>query len=186
MEDQAIIELYLNRDENAIRKTEEKYSRYLTAIAVNILNDREDGRECVNDTYFRAWNTIPPHLPQRLACYLGKIARDLSVDRLRKKTGKRRGGSQYTLSLDELAECVPAGDSPERETETKLLARSIEAFLTGCREETRNVFLWRYYFCDSIRDIAARLGASEPKIKSLLFRTRAELRAHLEKEGFLC
>lgn len=184
MDDQAIIELYLSRDEDAIRRTEEKYSRYLTAIAQNILNDREDSRECVNDTYFRAWNTIPPHLPQRLAYYLARITRGLSIDRLRKKTGKRRGGTQYELSLEELEECVPAGSDPARETETKLLARSIGAYLRECGEEARNVFLWRYYFCDSIRDIAKRCGAGESKIKSLLYRTRAGLREHLEREGF--
>ncbi len=184
MDDQTIIELYFRRDENAIHRTEEKYSRYLTKIADNILNDREDSRECVNDTYFRAWNTIPPHFPKRLGYYLGKITRELSIDRLRKKTGKRRGGTQYTLSLEELEECVPATENPAREAETKLLTQSIDEFLNGCKEETRNVFLWRYYFCDSIKEIALRLGASESKIKSLLFRTRAELRAYLEKEGF--
>lgn len=184
MDDQAIIALYLSRDEDAIRRTEEKYSRYLTAIAQNILNDREDSRECVNDTYFRAWDTIPPHLPQQLSYYLGKITRDLSVNRLRKRTAKRRGGTQYELSLDELEECVPAGNDPAQEAETKLLARSIGAYLSECDEEARNVFLWRYYFCDSIRDIARRCGASESKIKSLLFRTRAGLREYLEREGF--
>lgn len=184
MDDETIVALYLNRDEEAIRRTEEKYSRYLTTIAVNILNDREDSRECVNDTYFRAWDTIPPHRPPRLAYYLGKIARELSIDRLRRKTRARRGGSEYALSLAELEECVPASDDPIRETETKLLARAIGAYLSGCGEEARNAFLWRYYFCDSIRTIAKRLGAGESKVKSLLFRTRAGLREYLEREGF--
>lgn len=185
MEDSRIIELFQNRDEEAIRQTERKYSRYLYVIAQNILNNAEDSSECVNDTYLKAWNTIPPNLPPRLACYLGKITRELSIGRWHKSRTKKRGGTQYALSLDELEECVPSGSSPEQEADAELLTKTIRDYLQGCKEEARTVFLQRYYFCDSIKFIAENRGMSESKVKSLLYRTRLALKEYLEKEGFV-
>lgn len=187
MEDYQIVDLFLNRDENAVRQTELKYSGYLLTIALNILGNREDSGECVNDTYFKAWNSIPPHLPQRLRYYLGKITRELSIDRLRKKLSAKRGGTEYELSLDELDECVPYAvqtGTPEQEAEISLLAEMISGYLRNCSEEMRNVFMLRYYFCDSVKAIANTCGISESKVKSMLFRAREGLRKHLEKEGF--
>ncbi|MCM1022924.1 MAG: sigma-70 family RNA polymerase sigma factor [Prevotella sp.] len=190
MEDKEIIGLFLARDENAVRQTELKYSGYLLTIALNILGSREDSGECVNDTYFKAWNSIPPHLPERLRYYLGKITRELSIDRLRRKVSAKRGGTEYELSLDELEECVPSASSaqqtgaPEQEAEVSLLAETIGKYLRGCGAEMRNVFIMRYYFCDSVKAIADCCGMSESKVKSMLFRARGGLRKHLEKEGF--
>lgn len=188
MEDKQIIDLFLNRDENAVRQTELKYSGYLLTIALNILGNREDSGECVNDTYFKAWNSIPPHLPQRLRYYLGKITRELSIDRLRKKLTAKRGGkngvTEYELSLDELEECVPQNGTPEEEAEISLLAETIGVYLRDCSGEMRNVFMLRYYFCDSIKAISHVCGMSESKVKSMLYRAREGLRKHLEKEGF--
>jgi len=184
MSDEEIIGLFLSRDEEAIRQTEGKYSRYLLMIALNILNNAEDGSECVNDTYFKAWNTIPPHLPARLSCYLGKITRELSIDRWRKKTSARRGGSQYALSLEELSECVPADGTPEQYADAAMLAEAISSYLYTCGSDARNTFVERYYFCDSIKSIAACHKMSESKVKSMLFRTRAGLKKYLEKEGY--
>ncbi|MDE6763911.1 MAG: RNA polymerase sigma factor [Oscillospiraceae bacterium] len=188
MEDKQIIDLFLNRDENAVRQTELKYSGYLLTIALNILGNREDSGECVNDTYFKAWNSIPPHLPARLRYYLGKITRELSIDRLRKKLSAKRGGknriTEYELSLDELGECVPQKGSPEEEAEISLLAEIISRYLHNCSEEMRNTFMLRYYFCDSIKTISEYFGMSESKVKSILFRAREGLRKELEKEGF--
>lgn len=188
MEDKQIIDLFLNRDENAVRQTELKYSGYLLTIALNILGNREDSGECVNDTYFKAWNSIPPHLPARLRYYLGKITRELSIDRLRKKLtakrGGKNGGTEYELSLDELEECVPQNGTPQEEAEISLLAETIGVYLRNCSGEMRNVFMLRYYFCDSVKVIAERCGMSESKVKSMLFRAREGLRKHLEKEGF--
>lgn len=184
MEDKEIISLFLTRDENAVRQTEIKYSGYLLTIALNILKNREDSSECVNDTYFRAWNSIPPHLPARLRLYLGKITRELSIDRLRRRLSAKRLGTEYELSIDELEECIPVGDSPEQTADVMLLAEAIGAYLRECRDEARDIFVCRYYFCDSIKAITGYFGASESKVKSSLFRTRAGLKAYLKKEGF--
>lgn len=188
MEDKQIIDLFLSRDENAVRQTELKYSGYLLTIALNILGNREDSGECVNDTYFKAWNSIPPNLPARLRYYLGKITRELSIDRLRKKLSAKRGGkngsTEYELSLDELEDCVPQKGSPAEEAEVSLLAETISAWLRSCNAEMRDVFILRYYFCDSVKSISASCGMSESKVKSMLFRAREGLRKHLEKEGF--
>lgn len=185
LDDNAIIALYQNRDENAIKQTDKKYSGYLTKIALNVLGNLEDGEECVNDTYFRAWNTIPPNNPAALKNYLGKITRELSIDRLRKKTSKKRGGTEYELSLDELCECTGTGDSTEQAAELSALVELIEEFLRHRGDDERDMFVCRYYFCDSIKDIAGYFGVNISKVKNTLFRTRKELKKHLESEGYL-
>lgn len=184
MDDSMIIELFFERNETAIRETQNKYGGYLTKIAYNVLHDTQDSKECVNDTYWRAWNSIPPHRPGVLSTYLGKITRQISIDVFRKKSSKKRQGCQYTLSLSELEECVPGGGLPEDEAELQTLADSISAYLLTLSAEAQNIFVCRYYFLDSIRDIAARRNASESKIKSTLHRTRINLKRHLEKEGY--
>lgn len=184
MDDKQIIELYRKRDEDAIRRTEQKYANYLFTIAQNVLGSAEDSSECLNDTYFKAWNSIPPHNPPNLAFYLGKITRELAIGRWHKRRAAKRGGSQFALSLDELEECLPAGSSPEQEADAGQLALSIGSYLRGCSAQARSAFIRRYYFCDSIRAIANDGGMSEAKVKSLLFRTRAGLKKYLEKEGF--
>lgn len=184
MEDEAIIMLYQKRDEAAIRETERKYGRYLLKIAYNILSDTEDSKESVNDTYFKAWNSIPPHEPKVLSAYLGKITRQLSIDVFRTKHREKRRASEYALSLSELEECVPAGGTAEESAELKLLAELINAYLKTLSAEERSAFVGRYYFMDSIKEVAAYCGAGEPKIKSMLYRTRQGLKTYLEKEGF--
>ena len=184
MEDEAIVSLYWDRDERAIRETEEKYDRYLTKIAYNILNDREDSRESVNDTYLAAWNSMPPHRPGVLSAYLAKLTRRISIDRFRYRTRDKRAGSEYTLSLQELGDCVSGGNTTEEIVNVKLLADSIGIFLRLQSQEARTTFLARYYFLDSVKDIARSSGMSESKVKSLLHRTRVALKKHLEEEGF--
>ncbi len=154
MDDNEIIALYQSRDENAIRQTEKKYSNYLATIALNILGNREDGEECVNDTYFKAWNSIPPNIPAKLKFYLGKITRELSIDRLRKKTSRKRGGAEYDLSLDELAECAGSGYSTLQAAGLSVLVELIEEFLYRRRDDERDMFVFRHYFCDRLREIA--------------------------------
>ncbi|MGN0649258.1 MAG: RNA polymerase sigma factor [Oscillospiraceae bacterium] len=183
MNDSDIISLYQQRSEDALRETERKYSRYLTAIARNILADEEDSRECVNDTYLRAWNTIPPQMPQRLSAYLGKITRELSISRWRAAHAAKRGGSQYALSLDELAECIP-DNSTEHDYEASLLEKAVSKFVKALPQKQRRIFVCRYFFCDSIRDIAGYFAMSEAAVKTVLFRTREKLKNHLEQEGF--
>ena len=184
MDDAQIVELYWRRDENAIQKSDEKYGRYLTGIAFHILADLEDSKESVNDTYLKAWNSMPPHKPDILSAYLGKITRQTSIDAYRKRGSQKRRGSQYALSLSELEECVSGGESPEREAEAALLADSINAFLRLLPSETRHAFIGRYYFMDSTREVAAYCGMSESKLKSVLYRARQKLKEHLEKEAF--
>ncbi len=184
MDDKEIINLFLNRKEEAIRQTEKKYERYLFTIAWNVLSNHEDSCECVNDTYFKAWNTIPPHLPERLSYYLGKITRQLSIDRWRRRNSARRGASEYAQSLDELEDCVPASETPEQHVDAIMLAGTIGSYLRMCAADARDIFICRYYFCDSIKAIAGYYGMSEPKVKSMLFRTRRGLKEYLEKEGY--
>lgn len=185
MQDDEIVALYWQRNEQAISETELKYSRYLTKIACNILADREDGKESVNDTYLRAWYSMPPHRPGVLATYLGKITRQLAIDVYRTKNRKKRRASQYTRSLSELGECVSEGDTTEQRVDARLLAEAVCAYLRTLSPEARTAFVGRYYYTDSIREIASYYNMSESKIKSMLHRTRLGLRAYLEQEGFL-
>ena len=184
MEDEKIVDLYWDRQESAIRETEKKYDRYLTKIAYNILNDFEDSRESVNDTYLAAWNSMPPHRPSILSTYLSKLTRRISIDLLRYHNRDKRQESQYALSLEELGECVSGGNSTEDAYTEKELAEAIACYLRLCSREARQVFLGRYYYLDSVRDVAAYCGMSESKCKSLLHRTRLGLREYLQKEGY--
>lgn len=184
MDDSRIVELYFARSEIAIAETERKYGRYLSKIAYNILFDTEDSSECVNDTYMKAWNSIPPQKPNVLSTYLGKITRRLAIDVFRKKHSEKRGKSEYALSLSELDECIPSGASPEKEFEQKALGESINRFLQNLGKENRDIFVCRYFYADSVKEIASFLGTSESKIKSSLFRSRKALKERLEKEGF--
>ena len=184
MEDEKIVSLYWQRDEAAIRETEIKYDRYLTKIALNILADREDSRESVNDTYLAAWNSMPPHRPGVLSTYLGKLTRRTSIDRFRYRSRDKRRESEYALSLSELGDCVSGGNTTEEIVNVKLLADAIGIFLRLQSEEARNAFIGRYYFLDSVREVAAYCGISESKCKTLLYRTRVALKDYLRKEGF--
>ena len=185
MRDDEIVTLYWKRDERAIKETKNEYGRYLFKIANNILADLEDSRESVNDTYLAAWNSIPPQRPSVLSTYLGKLTRRISIDLFRKKHREKRRASEYALSLNELEECIPGGSMPEDEVEVKLLAKSINDFLRMQPEAARNLFVGRYYFLDSLKDVARYCGMSESKAKSILFRTRCSLKTHLEQEGFV-
>lgn len=185
MRDEQIVKLYWERNEAAINETQSKYQNYLMTIAYHILFDEEDSKESVNDTYLKAWNSMPPHKPDGLSYYLGKITREVSIDRYRKKNSQKRGGSEYTLSLSELEECVSGESLPEEQVELQILADSISAYLRTLPEKKRNIFICRYYFLDSIKDIAEYQGASESNIKSILHRIRVGLKNYLEKEGFL-
>lgn len=184
MEDEKIVSLYWERSEDAIRETEIKYDRYLFKIAQNILNDREDSRESVSDTYLAAWNSMPPHRPGVLSAYLAKLTRRISIDRFRYRTRQKREASEYTISLSELGECVSGDNSAEEIVNAKLLADCIGIYLRTQSDEARTAFLGRYYFLDSVREVAAYCGITESKCKTLLHRTRVGLKEYLRKEGF--
>lgn len=183
MDDREIISLYNQRSENAIKETDKKYSSYLYSIAVNILNNREDSRECLNDTYLRAWNTIPPNCPPKLSFYLGRITRGLSIDRWRMRHSDKRLASEYSISIEELGECFPSSARAEDGAELSELTKLLNGFLESLEQEARSVFIRRYYFCDSVKDISLMTGFGESKVKSMLLRMRQSLRALLEKEG---
>ena len=184
MEDEKIVSLYWDRDERAIGETEEKYDRYLTKIAMNILNNYHDSRERVNDTYLAAWNSMPPHRPSVLSTYLAKITRRLSIDIFRHRNREKRKGSEYAISLSELGDCVSGGNTTEEIINVKLLADAIGIYLRTLPEEARTLFIGRYYFLDSLKEAAAYCGMTESKAKSLLHRTRLGLKEYLIKEGF--
>ena len=184
MTDKEIVALYHARDEDAILQTKTKYGRFLWKIAYNILNDDQDSEESVSDTYLAAWNSMPPHRPEVLSPYLGKLVRRISIDLFRKKTREKRGGSEYAMSLSEWEDCLAGGEMPEETLETNLLAEAINRFLRSLPKDARNLFIGRYYYMDPLREVAAYCGMSESKAKSLLFRTRNQLKDYLEKEGF--
>ena len=179
MQDQEIIELYFARDERAIAATAAQYGGYCQSIAMNILSDMLDAEECVNDTWLRTWNAIPPTRPNVLRVFVGKITRNLALDRYRARTAEKRAGGEFAVSLDELDECVGVTD----EGDSALIGESISNFLRTQPELARKMFVCRYFYCDSIADIARRFRVGEGMVKSTLFRVRARLRDHLEKEG---
>lgn len=184
MEDGQIVALYWQRDEAAIQETDKKYGRYLAKIAYNILESWEDGDEVVNDTCLRAWNSMPPNRPDRLAAYLGKIARRLAIDVFRARGREKRAGSQYALSLSELEECAGAGGAAEEGAELSLLAETISAYLRGLPPQVRTAFVGRYFYMDSLKEVAVYCGMSESKVKSMLYRARLGLKTYLIQEGF--
>ena len=183
MEDQGIVALFFDRSEQAIVEMDKKYGSYCYTIAYNILASREDSEESVSDTYFSAWNTIPPRKPTLLQAFLGKIARHISIDRWRKQSAQKRGGQEMILALEELGECVEAG-SLETEISQRELTRILNSFLVSLPETERNVFLCRYWYMDTIGTIAQITGFSQSKVTSMLHRTRGKLRKKLGEEGY--
>jgi len=183
MDDNKIIELYWNRSEKAISETSTKYGGYCYTIAYNILSNSEDSEESVNDTLLAAWNTMPPKRPKLLAAFLGKMTRYISLDRWKNRTAAKRGGGEVPLVLEELEECISGEDSVEREYLKKEFAMTMNRFMENLTETERKVFLCRYWYLDSIEDIAKRFDFSESKVASMLHRTRGKLRKMLEQEG---
>lgn len=183
MRDTEILNLYWGREERAITETQKSYGNYCYSIAWNILRLREDAEECVNDTWLRAWNAIPPTRPQRLGLFLGTITRNLSFDRWKQKNALKRGNGEMNMALDELAECVPAAGSTEDAVEEAELRRSLNRFLGTLKERERNVFLRRYWYAEEYSDIAERYGMKLNTVKTTMFRVRGKLKEHLEREG---
>ena len=184
MEDEQIVDLYWQRNEQAIAETDGKYGPYLMKIARNVLEDPEDSRESVNDTYFAAWNSMPPQRPSILSAYLAKLTRCTAIDRFRQRTRIKRGGGEYVLSLSELEGICSGGNTTERAVDGRLLGEAINRFLRTLTPQARRAFIGRYYFMDPMAEVARYCGMSESKAKSMLHRTRGKLKTYLEKEGF--
>ena len=180
MEDEKIVELYWVRSEQAVAETAVKYSRYCRMVAQNILGDAHDSEECVNDTWLRAWNSIPPARPERLRAYLARITRNLALHRAEQRSALKRGGGQYAQTLEELRQCVPVGDDP---AEGIILTELLERFLADLQPDARRLFLRRYWYMCSIRELAAEEKTNESTVKMRLMRMRQALREYLEKEG---
>ena len=183
MDDDKIVELYWDRDEAAITATSDKYGAYCLSISQNILGNREDAQECVNDTYLRAWSTIPPHRPAMLSTFLGKITRNLSFDRYKANRRDKRGGSQTALVLDELNEII-SDKSSEAEFDRAELISAINRFLSELPQDKRKMFVCRYWYAYSIPEIAKRLEMTENNVSVSLNRTRQKLRNYLKERGF--
>ncbi len=182
MEDAQIIEMYWLRDEGAIRETDSKYGAFCQRIAMNILSSFEDCEECVSDTYGRCWDTMPPQRPMSLRAYVGAIVRNLSISRYRaQRAQKRYNGAEVLLS--ELGDCVPARDSVQRTAEVKELSELISRWLYGLGDESRALFIRRYWNGDSVKSLAQELGMQPNAMTKRLLRLRESLRAYLENEG---
>lgn len=185
MNDNEIVNMYWQRLESAIRETDRKYGRYCATIAINILCKTEDAEEICNDTWLAVWNSIPPNRPEVLKTYLGKITRRLSLKRWRDMSREKRGGGTVAVALDELGECVPSGSRAEDSFDKNMLISALNAFIASLRENERRVFICRYWYLDSIEKIGRNFGYSNSKVKSMLYRTRSRLTAHLKREGLL-
>lgn len=184
MEDDKIVELYLRRDETAIRWTAEKFGARLRSLAYGIVDDRQTAEECENDTYMEAWNLIPPHEPKSyLYAFLARITRSISLNRCRERSRLKRSAFICELSA-EMEQCIPAPDDVMCRMDDIALREAINGFLGTLGEEKRNVFLRRYWYLDSIAAISKRFAMSESKVKTMLFRSRSRLRDYLEKEGY--
>ncbi len=183
--DSTIVDLYFARDERAITETQSKYDNYLRRVSGNILRDPEDVSECVNDTYLGAWNAIPPTKPNIFRIFLARITRNLSIKKLRKSTAEKRGGGEMPLTLYELTECVAEGSRIDEKLEVEELTKLIEEFLSGRSEEDRKVFLCRYWYFDSIKEISKRFDYTESKVKMTLKRIRDELKEYLISHGVI-
>jgi len=179
MEDKDIIGLFNSRSETAIEATQSKYGAYCNTIAYNILSDPQDAEECVSDAMLRTWNAIPPAQPSCLRSFIGRITRNLALDRYDSRSAEKRGGGQLALALEELAESLPA---PEDRAPSEITA-VLNVFLAGLPRDERVIFVRRYWYLDPVRDIAQKLGFSESKVKTSLFRARGQLRQLLTKEG---
>lgn len=185
MEDKTIIQLFFERSETAIEETAAKYGKLCYTIAYNILYNEEDSEECVNDTYMKAWEVIPPQIPEKLAAFLGKITRNLAISKYRHNTSKKRGGGQVAFALEELEECIPDKNTTEQAISDKLLVEQLNNFLEKLPAEKRKVFMQRYWYMRPIGEIAKEFSISESKVKMILHRTRNTLKEVLEKEGIV-
>ena len=185
MEDSAIVTLYWQRSEQAIAESDTKYGPYCGHIAYGLLQNSEDTQECVSDTWLAAWNAMPPHRPERLSGFLGKLTRRISLKRWEAARAQKRFGDETALALEELSQCVDGSGDVQQGLEATELAARINDFVLALPQAERRVFLCRYWYLDSVAEIAIRFGFSTSKVKSMLYRIRQQLRQTLEQEGLL-
>lgn len=184
LDDREIVALYLARSERAVAETQAKYGRYCRAVAGRLLGDAGEAEEVVNDALLAAWDAIPPHRPENLSTFLGKLTRRIAVNRWQSRAAGKRGGGEAALCLDELGECLPAGGGPEEALEGAELSAAISRWLRMLSADKRRAFVLRYWYACPVKEIAARFGWSGTKTANLLSRARAELKTYLEREYF--
>lgn len=184
MEDKDIVQLFWDRNKQAITETSSKYGHYCFSIAKNILDNREDAEECVNDTYLNTWNSIPPHKPKMLSTFLGKIVRNISFNKYKSVHSMKRGGYEISLILDELAEIVSDEESVEDNVIRNELIKTIDDFISTLSVEKRYIFIRRYWYSDKVTAIANQCGRTENSVHVELNRIRKKLRDYLTKRGY--
>ena len=185
MNDNDIIQLYWDRNDQAISITSEKYGHYCKSIAKNILSNNEDAEECVNDTYLNAWNSMPTHWPEQLSTFLGKITRNLSFNKYKHNHAEKRGGGEIKLVLNELTDCVSDVDNVEQIIDRKELVKTINTFVRSLSPKKRNIFVRRYWYADSVSKIAADYGMLQGTVSKALERTQKQLKSYLAERGFV-
>lgn len=184
MDDNEIIELFLTRDEGAIQAAAQRYGAYCASIAKGILGDQGAAEECVNDTWLKCWQSIPPQRPRSLKGFAGRIARNLALSARRADSAQKRGGGQVELALDELGDVVSGGETPEGALDRAAFREALDGFLAALPDRHRNLFLRRYWYLDSVEQLAKRFGMSKTQVTTTLHRLRMKLRVHLQQEGF--
>lgn len=184
MDDSNIVQLFWDRNEAALSATEKKHGKRCRTVAENILNNREDAEECVNDAYLKLWELIPPNRPQVLGTFLCKLVRYTAIDMLRAKHRSKRGSGKIAVAFDELEECIPDKYSVENTYESKEIISEIEEFLKTIPIENRRIFILRYWYCCDLSEIAERFGTRKNTVSVILNRTRKRLREYLERKGF--
>ena len=185
MTDDEIIRLLEARQEEGLSALTERYGTFCKRIVLRLLPQSEDAEEIVNDVWHRVWESIPPQKPESLQYYLAKLARNLAFDQYRRQNADKRGGKEIPLVLDELASCLPAGETPETALHTKELGAEINRFLDRLPSRTQDIFLRRYFFSESVSEIAERYHMREDNVRLTLSRTRIKLKSHLKQGGYL-
>ena len=184
VEDKKIVDLYWCRDEKALTETAKKYGKYCFTIAFNILTNSEDAEESVNDSYLNAWNSMPPHRPEMLSTFLGKITRFISLKRWRQRNTQRRGSGEIAIAYEELSECIPSKTNIYETLETREIAKIVDLFLDELHITEQKVFVCRYWYFDSVSRIASRFQMTENNVSVTLNRIRVQLREYLLEGGF--
>ena len=185
MDDGRITDLFWQRDEEALTQVERAYGTYLLSISRRILGSEEDARECVNDCLLEAWNSIPPHRPESLPNFLGRIARRRAIDRLRRRNALKRGGGEFVTAFEELEDTLASADTPESLFEKEQLAEAVRTFVRGMKQPDRDLFIRRYWYLESAGEIAAHFGCSRGRVDMILSRSRKKLLAHLKEKEWI-
>ncbi len=183
MDDRTIVDMLWQRNDGALSLLKQKHERLILSVAQNVLKNREDSEECLNDTLFAAWNAIPPAKPENLGAFLCKIARNLSLKKWRSKTAQKRGGKAFSCLLSELDDCISDAKSLDESIDERALAAIIDSFLRTLDEDERDLFILRYFYFYSVTSLSEKFGFSKSKVKTQLYRTRQKLSIRLQKEG---